>query len=55
LELCDGVLINRGLLSMEISFAEICAMQKEIIDYCNAHNKIVIVATQFLETMVAHP
>lgn len=55
LKYTDGVMVARGDLGVEISFKEIPAIQKNLIDLCNEKGKIVIVATQMLESMVNNP
>ncbi len=49
--LCDGVMIARGDLGVELPPAELPTLQKRIINLANTHQKPVIVATQMLESM----
>ncbi len=51
----DGVMVARGDLGVEMSLAEVPTLQKEIIYLANRHAKIVITATQMLETMIQNP
>lgn len=55
IKLTDGVMVARGDLGIEISAEKVPAVQKRLIKESNAHNKIVIVATQMLETMIEQP
>lgn len=48
----DGVMVARGDLGVEIDFARIPYIQKEIIKKCNEKGKFTITATQMLESMV---
>lgn len=52
---CDGVMVARGDLGVETSAAEIPILQKKLIDVANRKGKLVIVATQMLESMVKSP
>ena len=53
--LADGVMVARGDLGVELPFAELPRMQKDIIRLANYHHKPVIVATQMLESMRFSP
>lgn len=53
-KLTDGVLIGRGTLALETSLADVCKIQKKIVDRCNELAKPVIISTQLLENMVLH-
>lgn len=52
---CDGVMIARGDLGVEMAPEEVPHLQKEIIAEANKHRIPVIVATQMLESMRTHP
>jgi len=51
-EYSDGVMIGRGDLGSEVPPEEIPAIQKEMIKVAREMGKIVIVATEMLETMM---
>ena len=52
---CDGIMIARGDLGVEIPFAELPAVQKYIIEKCRLLGKRVITATEMLESMIVNP
>jgi pyruvate kinase len=51
LQASDGVMVARGDLGVEMEPERVPMLQKHIIKTANAHNKIVITATQMLESM----
>lgn len=51
----DGVMVARGDMGVEIPLWEVPIMQKRLIDMANREDKIVITATQMLESMVNNP
>ena len=55
IEASDGVMVARGDLGVEIGDAELVAVQKLIIDRARALNRVVITATQMMESMITQP
>lgn len=51
----DGVMVARGDLAVEIGDAELVGIQKKIIQHARRLNKLVITATQMMESMIASP
>ncbi len=54
-EACDGIMIGRGDLGVEVPFTELPALQKYIITKCRLLGKRVITATEMLESMITNP
>jgi pyruvate kinase len=51
----DGVMVARGDLAVETSPSSVPIIQKKIIEAANHHAKIVITATQMLDSMINNP
>jgi pyruvate kinase len=55
IESADGVMVARGDLGVEIGDANLVAVQKQLIEAANSANKVVITATQMMESMISAP
>ena len=55
IEAADAVMIARGDLGVEIGDAELPAVQKRIISVARSHDRVVITATQMMQSMVENP
>ena len=54
-EVCDGIMVARGDMGVEIPFEELPAIQKQLITKCRLLGKRVITATEMLESMIVNP
>jgi len=51
----DGIMVARGDLAVEVGNAAVPALQKRMIKLAREHDKVVITATQMMESMIANP
>lgn len=51
----DGVMVARGDMGVEIPLEDVPVMQKKIIKKCYESGKIVVTATQMLDSMMKNP
>jgi pyruvate kinase len=50
----DAVMVARGDLGVEMGYAELAGLQKQIIVEARHQNRLVIIATQMMESMIVH-
>lgn len=55
LDVTDGIMVARGDLAVEISFAKVPLVQKELLKKANLRGAFTIVATEMLSSMVDNP
>lgn len=55
IDVCDGVMVARGDLGVEVPFEELPCIQKTLIKVCRIHGKRSITATEMLESMIKQP
>src|SRR6188508_902075 len=52
---CDGIMVARGDLAVEVGDASVPALQKKMIRLARENNKLTITATQMMESMISSP
>lgn len=55
LEVSDGIMVARGDMGVEVPMEEVPILQKMLIKKAIKHGKIVITATQMLDSMIKNP
>ena len=55
LEVADGLMVARGDMGVEVDFDMLPSIQKDMISKCFRKGKIVVTATQMLESMTKNP
>lgn len=54
-DMADGVMVARGDLGVEVAYKKLPSIQKDMISRCYKKGKIVITATQMLDSMQGNP
>ena len=52
---CEGLMVARGDMGVEIPFVELPAIQKKLITMCRLQGGLAITATEMLESMISKP
>lgn len=55
IDAADAIMVARGDLGVEVGAAEVPAIQKHMIKQTRAREKVVITATQMMESMITNP
>lgn len=55
IEVSDGIMVARGDMGVEVPFKQLPKIQKELIQKCYNKGKIVVTATQMLDSMQSNP
>ena len=51
----DAVMVARGDLGVEMGYAELTGLQKHIMQVARQHDRVMITATQMMESMIQSP
>ena len=51
----DGIMVARGDLAVEVGHAAVPALQKRMIRLAREHDRLIITATQMMESMINNP
>ena len=54
-DLCDGIMVARGDLGVEMNPWDVPVIQKRIVETCKMLGKPVVIATQMMESMIDNP
>ena len=52
---CEGLMVARGDMGVEIPYVELPAIQKQLITMCRLKGGLAITATEMLESMISKP
>ncbi|UCF37104.1 MAG: pyruvate kinase [Acidobacteriota bacterium] len=52
---CQGVMVARGDLGVEMSPERVPVIQKQVVQKAREMNRVTIIATQMLDSMIRHP
>ncbi len=55
IDACDGIMVARGDLAVEVGDASVPALQKRMIRLAREKNRLTITATQMMESMISCP
>lgn len=55
LKYSDGIMVARGDMGVEVEYERLPGLQKRFIKKCYQSGKMIITATQMLESMIHHP
>ena len=54
-EVSDAIMVARGDLGVEMGYAELTGLQKRLIRLTRGRNRVVVTATQMMESMIHNP